>query len=47
MRSLNIDKHSNAGYNIINGEERTILEERLNNDIVPDLIQKNRDISFR
>ena len=41
MRSLNIDKHSNAGYNIINGEERTILEERLNKDIVPDLIQKN------
>ena len=43
MRSLNIDKHSNAGYNIINGEERTILEERLNKDIVPDLIQKNMD----
>ena len=41
LRSLNIDKHSNAGYNIINGEERTILEERLNKDIVPDLIQKN------
>ena len=41
MRSLNIDKHSNAGYNIINGEERTILEERLNKDIVPDLIKKN------
>ena len=36
-------KHSNAGYNIINGEERTILEERLNKDIVPDLIQKNMD----
>ena len=43
MRSLNIDKHSNAGYNIINGEERTILEERLNKDIVPDLIQKNME----
>jgi len=43
MRSLNIDKHSNAGYNIINGEERTILEERLNKDIVPDLIKKNMD----
>ena len=41
LRSINIDKHSNAGYNIINGEERTILEERLNKDIVPDLIQKN------
>ena len=36
MRSLNIDKHSNAGYNIINGEERTMVEERLNKDIVPD-----------
>ena len=43
MRSVNIDKHSNAGYNIINGEERTILEERLNKDIVPDLIQKNME----
>ena len=43
MRSLNIDKHSNAGYNIINGEERNILEQRLNKDIVPDLIQKNME----
>ena len=43
LRSMNIDKHSNTGYNIINGEERTILEERLNKDIVPDLIQKNID----
>ena len=41
LRSLNIDKHSNAGYNIINGEKRTILEERLNKDFMPDLIQKN------
>ena len=41
LRSINIDKHSNTGYNIINGEERTILEERLNKDIVPDIIQKN------
>ena len=43
LRSMNIDKHSNTGYNIINGEERTILEQRLNKDIVPDLIQKNID----
>ena len=43
LRSINIDKHANTGYNIINGEERTILEERLNKDIVPDLIQKNMD----
>ena len=43
LRSINIDKHSNTGYNIINGEERKILEERLNKDIVPDLIQKNID----
>ena len=43
LRSINIDKHANTGYNIINGEERTILEERLNKDIVPDLIQKNID----
>ena len=43
LRSVNIDKHGNTGYNIINGEERTILEKRLNKDIVPDLIQKNID----
>ena len=43
LRSINIEKHANTGYNIINGEERTILEERLNKDIVPDLIQKNMD----
>ena len=43
LRSVNIDKHANTGYNIINGEERTILEKRLNKDIVPDLIQKNID----
>ena len=43
LRSVNIDKHSNTGYNILNGEERTILEQRLNKDIVPDLIQKNID----
>ena len=43
LRSINIDKHSNTGYNIINGEERRILEERLDKDIVPDIIQKNLD----
>ena len=43
LRSVNIDKHANTGFNIINGEERKILEERLNKDIVPDLIQKNID----
>ena len=43
LRSINMDKHGNTGYNIINGEERTILEERLNKDILPDLIQKNID----
>ena len=43
LRSVNIDKHANTGFNIINGEERTILEQRLNKDIVPDLIQKNID----
>ena len=43
LRSVNIDKHANTGFNIINGEERTILEQRLSKDIVPDLIQKNID----
>ena len=41
LRSLNIDKRSNSGFNIINGQERTILEKKLNHDVVPRMIKKN------
>mgnify|MGYP003571381813 CR=1 FL=1 len=41
LRSLNIDKRSNSGFNIINGQERTIFEKKLNHDVVPRLIKKN------
>ena len=41
LRSINIDKRSNSGFNIINGQERTIFEKRLHHDIVPRVIKKN------
>ena len=41
LRSLNIDKRSNSGFNIINGQERTIFEKKLNHDVVPRVIKKN------
>ena len=41
LRILNIDKRSNSGFNIINGQERTIFEKKLNHDVVPRLIKKN------
>ena len=28
-RNVNIDKHANTGYNIINDEEKTILEKKI------------------
>ena len=43
MRATNIDKHANAGYNIINGEERTIMENRMKKEIEPSVYQKNID----
>jgi len=43
MRATNIDKHANAGYNIINGEERTIMENRMRKEIEPSVYQKNID----
>ena len=43
MRATNIDKHANAGYNIINGEERTIMEKRMLKEIEPNLYKKNID----
>ena len=43
MRATNIDKHANAGYNIINGEERTIMENRMLNEIEPNIYKKNID----
>ena len=41
MRATNIDKHANAGYNIINGEERTIMEKRMLKEIEPSVYKKN------
>ena len=41
LRILNIDKRSNSGFNIINGQERTIFEKKLNHDVVPRVIKKN------
>ena len=43
MRATNIDKHANAGYNIINGEERTIMENRMRKEIEPSVYKKNID----
>ena len=41
MRATNIDKHANAGYNIVNGEERTIMENRMLKEIEPSVYKKN------
>ena len=43
MRATNIDKHANAGYNIINGQERNIMEKRMKEEIEPSVYQKNID----
>ena len=43
MRATNIDKHANAGYNIINGQERNIMEKRMMNEIEPSVYKKNID----
>ena len=43
MRATNIDKHANAGYNIINGQERNIMEERMMKEIEPSVYKKNLD----
>ena len=40
MRATNIDKHANAGYNIINGQERNIMEKRMVNEIEPSVYKK-------
>ena len=41
MRATNIDQHSNAGYNILTGEDRTIMQHRMKNEIDPKIYQKN------
>ena len=41
MRATNIDKHSNQGYNILNGEDRTIMQKRMQNEIDPEVYKKN------
>ena len=43
MRATNIDKHANAGYNIINGQERNIMESRMMKEIEPSVYKKNID----
>ena len=43
MRATNIDKHANAGYNIINGQERNIMETRMKQEIEPSVYKKNID----
>ena len=43
MRATNIDKHANAGYNILNGQERTIMENRMMKEIEPSVYKKNID----
>ena len=43
MRATNIDKHANAGYNIINGQERNIMEKRMIKEIEPSVYKKNID----
>jgi hypothetical protein len=41
MRATNIDKHSNQGYNILNGEDRIIMQKRMQNEIDPEVYKKN------
>lgn len=41
MRASNIDKHTNAGYNILTGEDRLIMQRRMQNEIDPNLYQQN------
>ena len=41
MRASNIDKHANAGYNILNGEDRLIMQKRMQSEIDPNLYQQN------
>lgn len=41
MRASNIDKHTNAGYNILTGEDRLIMQRRMQNEIDPSLYQQN------
>ena len=41
MRASNIDKHTNTGYNILNGEDRLIMQKRMQSKIDPNLYQQN------
>ncbi len=43
MRATNIDKHSNAGYDILNGEDRLIMANRMQKEIEPMVYQKNKE----
>ncbi len=57
MRACNIDKHTNVGFNILTGEDRTIMQKRMKNEIDPNIYKENfaaiqemgtynRDLSF-
>lgn len=41
VRASNIDRHTNTGYNILTGEDRTIMQKRMQNEIEPDVYNKN------
>ena len=41
VRASNIDRHTNTGYNILTGEDRTIMQKRMQNEIDPDVYNKN------
>ena len=41
VRASNIDRHTNTGYNILTGEDRTIMQKRMQNEIDPEVYKKN------
>lgn len=43
MRASNIDKHANIGYNILTGEDRVIMQKRMQNEIDPNIYKQNYD----
>ena len=41
VRASNIDRHTNTGYNILTGEDRTIMQKRMQCEIDPEVYKKN------
>lgn len=41
MRASNIDKHTNVGYDIFSGEDRKIMQRRMENEVEPNIYQQN------